>query len=79
MKSMEKISTATNSEWSLGKPPETRRYGDNTSSENVTVLLDNGEVSTDFTLNGKWTIYCEKNPTMPHVVGWMEPLNSEKG
>ena len=50
-----------------GMPPER-----NGSSRPVHVLLDNGQVAEDFTINGRWVFYCKKNPGMPHIVAWRE-------
>ena len=38
-------------------------------SDNVEVLLSNGDVAYDFTIEGVWTYSCEKQD-MPHPVKW---------
>lgn len=52
------------------KPPQTECDG--RASKIVEVLLDNGEVTTDFLIDGKWTYYCEKNPGVPKIIAWRE-------
>ena len=55
--------------WNPGKPPE-HPYEGGMVSDVVFVLLEDGQFRRDFTINGKWTLYCENNKDMPHVRGW---------
>lgn len=41
--------------------PEEVKEGVGTHSKEVEVLLSNGEISSDWLINGKWVIYCKKN------------------
>ena len=52
------------------KPPETKGNARVSASILVEVLLDTGEVKTDFLIDGKWVFYCEKNPDVPKVIAW---------
>lgn len=44
-------------------------------SDNVEVLLSNGDIAYDFTIEGAWTYSCEKQD-MPHPVKWRPRVSS---
>lgn len=60
---------------SFAKPEEMGEPGSE-FSELVDVLLDTGEEDEDFTINGKWVLYCTKNTSMPQIVAWRPKIPS---
>lgn len=58
------------------KPSQTEWEG--RASKLVEVLLDTGEVKTDFLIDGRWTYYCEENPGVPKIIAWRE-INDDAG
>ena len=57
-------------EWKPGKPPENNHSSYSSTSDIVEVLLEDGTVDIDFTVNGKWAVYCEKNQQVSHIMKW---------
>ena len=53
-------------------PPE-RFYLGTMMSSNVEVLMSDGTIQDDFTIEGKWTYYCEKIPDAPYPTAWRSP------